>query len=78
MLKPFLLYADVISFFVTRKYKKIRKIDENINIDGVNLHISWTTWEILMKFSGKMWLIIILEGTKNQGLHTLSRRYIFE
>ena len=44
------------------------------NIDGENLHIFWTTWEILMMtFSGKMWLMIILKlklkkNKKKQGL----------
>ena len=27
-----------------------------VNIDGENPHIFWTTWGVLMKFSGKMWL----------------------
>ena len=31
-----------------------------VNIDGENLHISWTTQGTSMKFSGKMWLMIIL------------------
>ena len=43
------------------------------NIDGENLHIFWTTWGILMMtFSGKMWLMIILKlklkKKKKQGL----------
>ena len=44
------------------------------NIDGENLHIFWTTWGILMiTFSGKMWLMIILKlklekKQKKQGL----------
>ena len=41
------------------------------NIDGENLHIFWTTWGILMMtFSGKMWLMIILKLKlkKKQGL----------
>ena len=37
-----------------------------VDIDGENLHIFWTTWEISMKVSGKMWLMIILKATKNQ------------
>ena len=41
------------------------------NIDREILHNFWTTWEISMKFSGKMWLMIILKLTKNQGF-TLS------
>ena len=32
---------------------------------------------ILVKFSGKMWLMIILKVTKNQSLHPLSRKHIF-
>ena len=31
---------------------KIATIDREI------FHIFWTTWNILMKFSGKMWLMI--------------------
>ena len=44
------------------------------NIDGVNLHIFWTTWGILMMtFPGKMWLMITLklklkQKKKKQGL----------
>ena len=41
------------------------------NIDRESLHIFWTTWEISMKFSGKVCLVIILKVTKNQGF-TLS------
>ena len=38
-----------------------------VNIFGENLHVFWTSWGISMKFLGKMWLIIILKITKNQG-----------
>ena len=41
------------------------------NIDRDILHKFWTTWGISMKFSEKMWLMIILKFPKNQGL-TLS------
>ena len=44
------------------------KID---NIEGENVQIFWTTWDILMKFAGKMWLMIILKATKKQAF-TLS------
>ena len=47
-----------------------------VNIDGENLHIFWTTWEISVKFSGKIWLMIILKVTKSQGF-TLSLEYAF-
>ena len=46
------------------------------NIDREILHIFWTTWGISMKFSGKMWLMIILKVTKNQGF-TLPLEDIF-
>ena len=49
------------------------------NIDGENLHIFWMTWGILMMtFSGKMWLMIILKlkFEKTQGL-ILSLKNIF-
>ena len=42
-----------------------------VNIDRENLHIFWITWGISMKFSGKIWLMIILKFTKNQSF-TLS------
>ena len=64
-----LLYADIINFFVTRKSQKNRKIYENINIERENIHLFWTTWRVLMKFSGKMWLNI--KSHKKQGF-TLS------
>ena len=38
------------------------------NTDRNNFHIFWTTWGISMKFSGKIWLMIILKVTKNQSL----------
>ena len=41
------------------------------NIDRENFHIFWTTWGNSIKFSGKMWLILILKVTKKQGF-TLS------
>ena len=44
---------------------------KRVNIDGENLHIFWMTWGILMMtFSGKMWLMIILKLKlkKKQGL----------
>ena len=42
-----------------------------VNIDGENLHVLWTTRIISIKFSGKMWLMIILKVGKNHGF-TLS------
>ena len=45
------------------------------NNDRESLHIFWTTWGISMKFSGKMWLMMILKVTKNQALtHSLEKR----
>ena len=37
------------------------------SIDAEILHIFWTNWGILMKFSGKMGLMIILKVSKNEG-----------
>ena len=36
------------------------------NIDGEILYIFWTTKGISMKFSGKMWIVIMLKVTKKQ------------
>ena len=68
-----LLETDVISFSATRKFKKSRKSMKIANIDREVLHNFWTTWGISMKFSGKMWLTIILKvtHTKKEGF-TLS------
>ena len=38
-----------------------------VNIEKQNLHILWMTWEISMRYSGQMWLIIILNVKKSQG-----------
>ena len=42
-----------------------------VNIDAENLDIIWTNWGISIKFSGKMWLMVMLRVTKNQSF-TLS------
>ena len=55
--------------------KKSEKPIKIVNIDTEN-HIFWTTWGILMKFSGKMWLMIILNHKKSE-VHTLSRKHSF-
>ena len=54
--------------------KEMSKIPNNrwklmkiANIDRESLHIFWTTWEISMKFSGKMWFMIISKVTEKQG-----------
>ena len=47
--------------------KKSEKSMKIVNIDRENLHIFWTTWAILMKFSGKLRNMIILKATKKQG-----------
>ena len=45
--------------------------------DGENLHIFWKTWEISIKFSRKMWLIIDIRNPKQRGLHPFSKRCSF-
>ena len=47
--------------------KKSEKSMEIVNIHGENLHIFWKTWGISIKFSAKMWIMLILKITKNQG-----------
>ena len=52
--------------------KKSENSMKVVNIEEENLDIFCTSWGISMKFSGKMWLMIILKlVTKKQGF-TLS------
>ena len=46
--------------------KKSRKLMKIVNIDREVIHNFWMTRGISMKFSGKMWLMIILKVTKSQ------------
>ena len=46
--------------------KKSKKIIKIVNIDGQIFHTFWAIWEISMKVSGMMWLMITLEVTKKQ------------
>ena len=48
---------------ILKNWWKLMKI---ANIDREVLHIFRTTWRILMKFSGKMFLVIILKLTRSQ------------
>ena len=67
--------AEIISFFVTRKCQKNPENQwKSMKIATVNreiIHNFWTTWGVSIKFSWKMWIMIILKVTKKQGL-TLS------
>ena len=47
-----------------------------ISTEEENINIFWTIWEISMKYSGKMWLKIILKVIKSR-LHPRSEKYIF-
>ena len=59
--------CDAISFFLQQgNVKKSKKIIKIVNIEEENLHILSTSWGISIKFSGKMWLMIIIKVTKNQ------------
>ena len=49
-----------------KKSKKLIKSMKLANFVKESLHIFWTTCGISMKFSGMMWLMIILKVTKNQ------------
>ena len=65
-----LLQVDVISLFVTRKCrknpKKQWKFMKIATTDREVLHIFWTTWGILIKFSEKMKVTVILKVPKNK------------
>ena len=56
--------------------KKSKKLTKVVNIEEENLHIFWTTKGISMKFTGKMWLMIISK-VKKEGLHPFSEKHIF-
>ena len=58
---------------MSKNPKELMKI---ANIDREILQTFWTTWGISMKFSWKMWLMIILKVTKSQGF-TLSLENTF-
>ena len=49
-----------------RNLKKSEKLMKIVNIDEENLHVFWMIWENSKKFSGKMWLMLILKVTKKQ------------
>ena len=54
--------------------KKSEKLLKTANIEGENLDIFWTTWGILTRFWGEMWLMIILKKSESP---LLSRKHIF-
>ena len=58
--------------------KKSKKLMKLAKIDEENLHISQTTWGTLLKFSGKMCIIILLKVTKKQSFRKYCRKYSFE
>ena len=58
--------------------KKSKKLMKLAKIDEENLHIFQTTWGTLLKFSGKMCIIILLKVTKKQGFRKYCRKYSFE
>ena len=54
-------------FLCNKEMSQNLKNQQKVNFEGENLYIFWTTWRISMKFSGRMWLMIMLKVTKNQG-----------
>ena len=63
---------------INRKCQKFKKLKKIANVEEENLHIFWTTWGMWMTFSGKMWLVIILEVTKNQNCTFSPENVFFE
>ena len=51
--------------------KKSKKMMKWANIDEENLHVLLTTRGILMKFSRKISLMILLKATKKQGFTSI-------
>ena len=49
-----------------------------VNIDGENLYVFWATLGISIKFLGKMWLIMILKVTENQGFTLYIEHKLFK
>ena len=54
------------------------KLMKRANIDRGILYIFWATWGISIQFSGKMWLMIIIKVTKNQGFTIFLEVTFFE
>ena len=72
--------AEIICYLVTSLVFLLPdnvqgKMMKTVNTGGENLHIFWATWAISMKFSGKMWTLIILKVTKKPALHDISRQH---
>ena len=63
--------ADIICYKLTSLVSLYQKLMKISNTGREIFRNFWTTWEILMKFSGKMCLMVISKVTKNQGF-TLS------
>ena len=70
--------SEIISYTVTSlvylqtgNVKKSKYLMKIVNIDKENLHIFQITWEISMKLSGRMCLMIILKDTKSRALSSL-------
>ena len=55
----------LLVFLQQGNIKKSEKIMKIVNTDRENVHIFWTIWGLSIKFSGKMWIMIILKVTKN-------------
>ena len=66
------MMASLVSL-LQENFKNSEKSMEVVNTDGENLYIFWTIWEISMKFSRKMCLMIILKfRQKKEQVFTLS------
>ena len=70
---------------LTSKYVKCQNDKKNrwksmkiANIEREIIYIFWTTWGILLKFWGKMWIKIILKVTTNQGFTLYLEDTFFE
>ena len=77
--------ADIVCYILTplvylqqEMSKKSKKMIKIVNTGEENLYIFRTTWGILMKFSGKISLMIILKVTKSQGFNPSLENAVLE
>ena len=70
----------MLTSLVSLQQQNAKKSKESMklsNTEGESLHILWMNWWISMKFSVKMWLLIMLKVTKKQrfGLSHFSKNH---
>ena len=77
--------ADVMFYILTSlvslqqgNIERCEKLIKIVNIDRPKFHIFWMIWGISLKFSGKMWTVIILNVKKKQWFNFYAEDTFFE